>query len=95
VWKLEAALENDAYLPLQTRAAVRCEAVRPAKLELVLPDAGKLLAGQPVELVSELAGSGGRHESTWLVQGPPGMEVGVRASTDHAGAAARKAEAAQ
>ena len=48
-----------------------------------------------MELVSELPGSGGRFEATWLVQGPAEMEVGVRVDTDHAGDDARKAEEAR
>lgn len=95
VWRIEAALENASYLPLLSRSALRAESVRPARLELVLPDAGKLLAGRPMELVSELPGSGGRFEATWLVQGPAEMEVGVRVDTDHAGDDTRKAEEAK
>lgn len=85
VWRVEVALQNEALLPLLTAQARRTNTQRPARVELLLPEAGRLLSGREVELVSELRGSGGRHEHVWLVQGPAGMEVAVEVATDHAG----------
>jgi hypothetical protein len=90
--RVTAVLENDAYLPLLSRSARRAETMRPAKVVLVLPAAARLVAGNPRELCRELAGSGGRQEYTWLVQGPDAMELAVSVETDHAGQVLRKAE---
>src|SRR5262249_13112991 len=92
VWRVKAALENDSYLPLLSRSARRTETTRPAKGKLLLPEAGKRLGGEVQELLSDLPGSGGRKEYTWLVQGPEAMEIAVSVETAHAGATTRKAE---
>jgi len=92
VQRVTAVVQDDAFLPLYSRSARRTSTIRPAKVVLVLPEAGKLLAGNSQELLSELSGSGGRKEYTWLVQGPKEMELGVSVETDHAGRAFRKAE---
>jgi hypothetical protein len=92
LWRVTAVLQNDAYLPLLSRSARRTETLRPAKVVLVLPTAAKLVAGNPQELCSELAGTGGRKEYEWLVAGPDAMELAVRVETDHAGSVLRKAE---
>jgi hypothetical protein len=92
VWRVKAVVANDGFLPLFTRSGRRTETTRPARLELVLPDAGKLLAGSARVRIEDLPGTGGTHEEEWLVHGPDGMEVGVMVDTDHAGSAAKKAE---
>jgi hypothetical protein len=92
VWQVEAAVENGSLLPLQSQAARRARTVRPARVELVLPEAGTLLSGERVTLLGELAASGGREELRWLVLGPVGMEIGVRVESDHAGIDRRVAE---
>ncbi len=92
VWRVEAAIENNGLLPLQTRSARRTRTVRPALVKLVLPEAGELLAGRARESVSVLDGAGGREEFTWLVTGPESMEIGVTVETTHAGIAQKKAE---
>lgn len=92
LWELTAVVENDGYLPLLTRSMRRTRTTRPARVELVLPEAAQLLSGAPQELLRELPGSGGRVEYTWLLHGPAGMEVGVQVDTDHAGETFRKAE---
>jgi hypothetical protein len=93
VERVTAVLQNDAFLPLHSTSARRTETIRPAKVTLVLPAAGKRLAGDPIELVTDLPGSGGRAELAWLVQGPSGMEIAVRVETTHAGAETKNAEA--
>ncbi|MEM7306334.1 MAG: M14 family zinc carboxypeptidase [Planctomycetota bacterium] len=92
LWRVEAAVENAALLPLQSRSARRTRTVRPAKVELVLPEAATLVAGRHMQQLSELDGSGGRFEASWLVLGPEDMEVGVSVDTDNAGTDRRKAE---
>ena len=94
LWEVTAVLQNDSLLPLLSRSARRTRTIRPARVRLELPDAATLLSGRSQELVSELSGSGGRHELTWLVLGPRAMDIGVRVDTDHAGSERRLAEVA-
>lgn len=100
VVRVTAVLQNDAFLPFLSRSARRTETTRPAKIRLVLPAAGKLLGGAPQELLSDLPGSGGRKETTWLVQGPAALEIAlmdiaVSVESTHAGTDTRKAEEKQ
>ncbi|NOT30923.1 MAG: hypothetical protein HOP15_10795, partial [Planctomycetes bacterium] len=95
VQRVTAVIQNDAFLPLLSRSARRTETIRPAKIRLVLPEAGKLLGGNAQELLRDLPGSGGRKEYTWLVQGPAAMEIAVTVETTHAGKATRSAEEKQ
>lgn len=92
LWRVTAVLQNDAYLPLQSRAARRAEALRPAKVTLRLPEAARRLGGPAHESVEDLPGSGGRRELTWLVSGPDAMELAVTVETPNAGTATRVAE---
>jgi hypothetical protein len=87
-----AVIQNDAYLPLLSRSARRTETIRPAKVRLLLPEAGKRLGGNVQELLYDLPGSGGRKEYQWLVHGPDAMEIAVTVETTHAGTATRTAE---
>jgi hypothetical protein len=95
VWRVEAVLENDAFLPLLSRSARRTRTTRPARVTLHLPEGATLLAGDPQGLVRDLPGSGGRATFTWLVHGPGGAEVGVSVDTDHAGEVYAAAEVKQ
>ncbi len=90
--EVEAVLSNEGYLPLLSRSARRTRTTRPVRLTLQLPQAARLLAGTTQELVSDLPGSGGRAEFTWLVHGPAEMELGVALDSDHAGELFAKAE---
>jgi hypothetical protein len=89
--RVTVVLQNDAYLPLETRSARRTQTIRPAKVTLRLPQAGQRLGGPPQEFVDDLPGSGGRKEFTWLVQGPEAMEIAVEVETPNAGTATRTA----
>lgn len=77
LWEVEAVLVNDGFLPLTSALGRRSRAPRPARITLELPQGASLLAGNAQELVTELAGSGGRRELRWLVRGtaPSGMRV--------------------
>jgi hypothetical protein len=83
--EVEAAVTLDSLLPLQTAAAQRARTVRPARLELLLPDGAELSAGNAVELIRSLEGSGGRRSFRWLVRGAAPEALGVRITTDNAG----------
>ncbi|MBL8858016.1 MAG: hypothetical protein JNL28_05905 [Planctomycetes bacterium] len=86
LWNVECVLVNDSMLPLSSALAQRTRAVRPARVTLALPQGAQLLAGNVQELVSELAGSGGRKELRWLVRGKEPSAIRVLVDTDHAGA---------
>jgi hypothetical protein len=66
--------------------------VRPARLELLVPDSAEIVAGGAVSLVTGLEGSGDRRSYRWLVRGADPGEVGVRVETDHAGSDRRVPE---
>jgi len=95
VVRVTAVVENDSYLPLLSRSAMRTRTIRPAKVTLRLPEAGRRLAGDARELLEDLPGSGGRHEYTWLVQGPAEMEIAVAVESTHAGTATAMAQEKQ
>jgi hypothetical protein len=83
--EVEAVVTIDSLLPLQSASAQRARTVRPARLELLVPDGAEVLAGQTAELIRELDGSGGRREFRWLVRGAAPGSVGLRVATDNAG----------
>jgi len=87
VWEIEAALENDALLPLSSVAGRLSESVRPARVSIALPKDARLLAGDRETLVGELPGSGGRRKLRWLAQGAQPAAIAVEADTDNAGTA--------
>ena len=95
VWQVDAVVENPSFLPYPTVAGRRTGAPRPARVTLALPPSAKLLAGERQTLVRELAGSGGRRELRWLVQGAAPSQIELALDTDGAGAAALEPEIAK
>jgi len=95
VWRVKAVLQNEGLLPLLSHSARRTRTTRPARVRLELPANAELLAGSPQTLVSELEGSGGRHELVWLVHDSGGGPITVTVDTDHAGSASNVAEVVQ
>lgn len=83
--EITCAVENDSLLPLMSAAARRTRTARPARVDLVLPPGAERLAGEAVQLVRELAGSGGRHELRWLVRVADPATVTIRLQTQNAG----------
>ena len=92
LYEVEVALENDALLPLRSRAAVAARTVRPARVRIELGDGIELIAGPRQELVSELEGAGGRRELRWIVRAADPGALRISFDTDHAGAAAVRPE---
>ena len=71
---------------------VRTRKAPPVLVRLKLGKA-TLLAGQALNRIDTLAGSGGRREFRWLVLAPAGVkEITLEASTPKAGAASRAIE---
>ncbi len=89
LWRIRAVVAVDGLLPLLTRAARRAETVRPAKLALVL-GAATLVAGPRHVLIEDLPGSGGRSETTWLVETADPTALEVTVETSHAGRASAR-----
>ncbi len=85
LWEVKAAVENHSLLPLLSAAARRCDAVRPARIDLRLPKDAQLLAGSQEARLEDLPGIDGRHEYRWLVHGAVPKSIGVEVETDHAG----------
>jgi hypothetical protein len=85
--EVTAALENEALLPVRSAAAERADTVRPARVELVVPEGATLIAGSRDTLVGTLRGAGGRRELRWLVAGERIGSVGIVLDTDGAGTA--------
>lgn len=85
LWRVEATVANDALLPVQSPTGRRTDAVRPARVRLVLEKGARLVGGLPEELVEDLGGSGARREHTWLVAASSPASIQVEVDTDHAG----------
>lgn len=85
LWKIEAALDNEAFFPYASAAGRRAQTVRPARVTLRAPKSAQLLAGSRQELVQVLDGSGGRKKLTWLVLGAPPSALAIEVDTDYAG----------
>ena len=81
LWEVRAAVENRSLLPLLSAAARRAESIRPARASLRVPQGARVVAGERETLVSDLAGSGGRKELVWIVQGAPAGSIGVEVET--------------
>lgn len=86
LYEVRVALENDALLPLRSRAAVAARTLRPVRVRLELGAGGVLVAGPRQELVSELEGAGGRRELRWLVRTADPAGLRILTDSDHAGA---------
>jgi zinc carboxypeptidase len=89
---VEAALTDSALLPLPSASGRRTDAVRPARIRLVLPQGAELLGGQSMQLVRELEGSGGRSKLRWLVRGARAEDLRIEVDTDNAGVASARVE---
>jgi hypothetical protein len=93
VFELEARVENDSRLPMQSAAARRAETQRPLRMRLELANGAQLLGGDRLlELERDLGGAGGRIEHRWLVRALSAEAALLRIDTDHAGSDERRAE---
>jgi len=89
VWRVSAVLQNEGFLPFFSRSMRSTRTTRPGRLRLELPDGATLLGGSVQVLVTDVEGSGGRHEQSWLVLAPEGHGARLRVTfdSDHAGRA--------
>lgn len=95
LYRVTAVVQNDAFLPLLSRSAQRTRTTRPARVRIELPEGAELLGGSRQQLLSELDGSGGRAEFSWLVQASDRMKLQVSVDSDHAGRMVQMAEVVQ
>ncbi len=95
IYELEAAVANNALLPLRSAAALRARTPRPLSLHLNLPAGGDLLAGEAIQSIKNLAGSGGRQELRWLVRHPDPTAISIVVQGDHVGQAQAQPEITQ
>ncbi len=92
LYELRGAVANPARLPFTSASAVRMRSLRPARLELELANGAQLVAGERIQLVRELEGSGGRFEARWLVRARSLDDVRLELVTQHAGGDRRAAQ---
>lgn len=91
LWRIEARLENDAVMPLPTRAASRARTAKPARATLVLPDGASLIAGETRTLVRRLDRDN-PSELSWLVHTKKIDGLALELVNDITGRTARYAE---
>ncbi len=85
LWRIDAVVGNESVLPLASALGRRTRVLRPARVSLELKGGATLVAGSREELVSELAGSGGRTEIAWIVRAKSLDLVAIVIDTDSAG----------
>lgn len=89
LWRIEARVENPAFLPLVTAAANRARTATRTRVDLYLPEGATVIVGQPVAFINTLDGLGqtGRDgELEWLVTTNDIDAVRIGVSTRNAGA---------
>jgi hypothetical protein len=74
LFAIRAVVANHGYLPTALAQGVLTRKAPPVLVRLKAGDA-RLLAGKPLERISTLAGSGGRHEFRWLLLAPEGVKL--------------------
>ncbi len=103
-WHVVAVVENLGFLPTHVSAqALKMKAVRPVRLELVPGDGVALAGGKLKQEVGQLEGrsnklavafnepspTDNRAKAEWVVRGPAGATVELRASSERAGVVRR------
>ena len=99
-------LQNSGWLPTNvTEKAVERKAVRPLEVELELPEGARLVSGEMTTEVGQLKGRVEKRSTTWwandestndlaklewVIEAPPGSEVGIEARHPRAGTLRRR-----
>jgi hypothetical protein len=88
VWKVEAWIANNGFLPFPTHQGKRCQ--RPTGAIVTLAGSSvEFLEGKKRTMLQLLAGSGGTEKVSWLLKVPSGERVTVEAMTFSAGGETR------
>jgi hypothetical protein len=84
VWKVEAWVANEGFLPYPTHQGRRCQRPPPATVELAGQDV-EFLEGRSRRVLDVLAGSGGVEKTHWIVGAAAGTELELRVLSPSAG----------
>jgi hypothetical protein len=88
VYRVEARLVNDGYLPTLSALGERARWARRIRVEVVT-SGQEIAAGDAVRLIGPLSGNGGYEKLHWVVTGDPGSRITLRASSPVAGEASQ------
>lgn len=89
IYRIEATLKNIGFLPTALAHGAKARAVKPtlAKLE---GEGFELLAGQRIEFLEQLEGSGSAKKITWMVKAKSGSSLQIRITSEKAGNITKK-----
>jgi hypothetical protein len=88
VWKVDAWVANNGFLPYPTYQGKRCQRPTPA-VATISGDNVTVLEGRPRTVLGIIDGSGGVQKVSWLVQGGGDQKVTIKASSFSAGTDSR------
>jgi len=88
VWKVEAWVANNGFLPYPTYQGKRCQRPTPA-IATISGDNITVLEGRPRTVLDIIDGSGGVGKVSWLVKAGGGDKVTIKASSFSAGSDSR------
>jgi len=75
IFRIEATIQNDSYLPSAMAMALQARTARPVTLRLLPVEGMSILQGPIQQQVRNVFGSGGRGTAEWRVKAPPGTRV--------------------
>jgi hypothetical protein len=84
IWKIDAWVVNNGFLPFPTHQGKRCQRPSPAVATLS-GESITILEGRARKVLGLLEGSGGVQKVSWMVQGSEGKQVTIKAHTFSAG----------
>ncbi len=88
VWKVDAWVADNGFLPYPTYQGKRCQRPSPA-IATISGDNITVLEGRPRTVLDIIDGSGGVRKVSWLVHAGSGDKVTIKASSFSAGSDAR------
>ncbi|MFC1529662.1 M14 family metallopeptidase [Gemmatimonadota bacterium] len=75
LYRIEATVQNDSYLPSAMEMALRSRTSKPVTLRLLPVEGMSVLQGPIQQQIRNVYGSGGRGTAEWRVKAPPGTRV--------------------
>lgn len=84
IWRIEAWIANNGYLPYPTHQGNRCKRPTPATVTLEVGE-GTFLEGRPRTVLRVLEGSSATKKLTWLVHAEHGSRIIVKVDSFSAG----------
>ncbi|MGV3707691.1 MAG: M14 family metallopeptidase [Gemmatimonas sp.] len=86
VFRVTAQIANNGYLPTNAAIGAQVRWSPRVRVDLVLGKDQSIVSGRNMQLLTNIDGSGGSTELSWLVVGAPGSTVTLKAETPMAGA---------